>query len=453
MQRLWRFVEEEAALGDEVALGRQALPLGAGEPELCEVLRIGMAVARTRAVSGALAWSVREGDRWSWLPLPDARASAVVTTCSTPSRSTAASARDVAAARGHGGGPVIATWLALALASAPPSLEAARRDEIEALQAEARRARAATSRRPSSAAVARKALEGEIDALSDALERVQLDNARRERSLPVAEQARALDPAPSAGRAANIDAWLLQRNLAPPPAEGPEQLPQGFAAALEAIAADAALRIEPAQTWFDADGTAHTGAVLRVGRVAAISWNARAALVTTAWGLQAAAGVAGERSERGGALQLRAVVLQDPDSTVDARAWLGPTGARPWTAAAADVGAAGVRAGRGRDACERDRDRLGWPHAARCSAASLRWRGSPAIRARRSAGTRAPRGRNRWWWCSRRCAPGAAARAQIEERDPGRDRGARAPAAAALAVVPGRRGRTARGVCWAPSTA
>jgi murein DD-endopeptidase MepM/ murein hydrolase activator NlpD len=79
MQRLWRFVEEEAALGDEVALGRQALPLGAGEPELCEVLRIGMAVAYARSPSGALAWSVREGDRWSWQPLPDARASAVVT--------------------------------------------------------------------------------------------------------------------------------------------------------------------------------------------------------------------------------------------------------------------------------------------------------------------------------------------------------------------------------------
>ncbi len=221
---------------------------------------------------------------------------------------------------------MIATWLALALASAPPSLEAARRDEIEALQAERAALARSLTQAESSAAVARKALEGEIEALSDALERVQLDNARRELSLPVAEQARARSTQHRqlGELQQQIDAWLLQRDLAPPPGEGPERLPQGFAAALDAIAAAAALRIEPAQTWFDADGTAHTGAVLRVGRVAAISWDARAQpLVTTAWGLEAAAGVAGERSERGGALQLR-VVLQDPDSTVDARAWLEP---------------------------------------------------------------------------------------------------------------------------------
>lgn len=78
MQRLWRFVEEEAALGDEVALGRQALQLGDGAPELCEVLRIGMAVAYARSPGGALAWAVREGERWSWQPLPDATATATV---------------------------------------------------------------------------------------------------------------------------------------------------------------------------------------------------------------------------------------------------------------------------------------------------------------------------------------------------------------------------------------
>ncbi|MBX7084547.1 MAG: MotA/TolQ/ExbB proton channel family protein, partial [Nannocystaceae bacterium] len=221
---------------------------------------------------------------------------------------------------------MIAALVSLVLAGAPPSLEAARRDEIEALQSERDALARSLSQAESSAAVARKALEAEIDALSDSLERVQLDNARRERSLPVAEQARARSTQHRqlGELQQQIDAWLLQRGLATPPGEGPERLPQGFAAALAAITADAALRVEPAQTWFDTDGTAHTGAVLRIGRVAAASWDARAQpLVATAWGLEAAAGVAGERREHGGALQLR-VVLQDPDSTVDARAWLEP---------------------------------------------------------------------------------------------------------------------------------
>lgn len=57
MQRLWRLLEEEAAMTTEVSLSRQPVTLE-GEAQLADVLRLGMAVMYVRTVEGQIAWAV-----------------------------------------------------------------------------------------------------------------------------------------------------------------------------------------------------------------------------------------------------------------------------------------------------------------------------------------------------------------------------------------------------------
>lgn len=73
MERLWRFLEEEAAMTSEVALHRQSIAIAGsdGTPQLVDVLRIGMAVLYFRTFQGDVGWARREGAGWVFEPLPE----------------------------------------------------------------------------------------------------------------------------------------------------------------------------------------------------------------------------------------------------------------------------------------------------------------------------------------------------------------------------------------------
>lgn len=71
MEHLWRFVEEEAGMTGEIGLHRQSIALdGSSEPQLVEVLRIGMAVLYFRMATGAVGWA-RYDDGWRFEVLED----------------------------------------------------------------------------------------------------------------------------------------------------------------------------------------------------------------------------------------------------------------------------------------------------------------------------------------------------------------------------------------------
>jgi len=77
MDRLWRLVEDEAALGAEVAWTRQAIELD-GTAQLSEVLRIAMALLYVRTPDGRHAWAVRDGETWRFEAVRDPLAIAVI---------------------------------------------------------------------------------------------------------------------------------------------------------------------------------------------------------------------------------------------------------------------------------------------------------------------------------------------------------------------------------------
>jgi hypothetical protein len=71
MERLWRFVEEEAAMSREVTLARQQIAWSQSDdgPRLCDVLRIGMAAMYVRCDDGAndgqVGWARPAGEAWT----------------------------------------------------------------------------------------------------------------------------------------------------------------------------------------------------------------------------------------------------------------------------------------------------------------------------------------------------------------------------------------------------
>lgn len=77
MQRLWRVLEEEAAMAREVTLARQQVELDDG-PRLCDVLRIGMALMYVRAEDGRLGFARDRGDAWEIEIVDDAAGRAVI---------------------------------------------------------------------------------------------------------------------------------------------------------------------------------------------------------------------------------------------------------------------------------------------------------------------------------------------------------------------------------------
>lgn len=77
MTRLWRFVQQEDAMGGEVALSRQSIAL-AGETRLVDVARIGMAMLYYRAPDGTVAQASRSDDEWQIEPIESPAAAATV---------------------------------------------------------------------------------------------------------------------------------------------------------------------------------------------------------------------------------------------------------------------------------------------------------------------------------------------------------------------------------------
>lgn len=66
LERLWRFVEDEAQMAQEVSLGRQAVEFERGEPQLMQTLRLGMALLYVRASDETVGWA-RRGPDGTWI--------------------------------------------------------------------------------------------------------------------------------------------------------------------------------------------------------------------------------------------------------------------------------------------------------------------------------------------------------------------------------------------------
>ena len=71
VERLLRFVEEEEAMGREVALTQQQIELD-GEPQLVDVVRLGMALLYFRTRDGGYGWARPTADGWTFERLDDA---------------------------------------------------------------------------------------------------------------------------------------------------------------------------------------------------------------------------------------------------------------------------------------------------------------------------------------------------------------------------------------------
>lgn len=80
VERLWRFMEEEASMGGEVSLGRQTIAFADQPPQLVEVLRLGMALLYVRTLDGQIGWARRTADGWRFETLDDPDATQVVQT-------------------------------------------------------------------------------------------------------------------------------------------------------------------------------------------------------------------------------------------------------------------------------------------------------------------------------------------------------------------------------------
>ncbi len=80
MERLWRFVEEEAAMSREVTLARQPIAWSQteDEPRLCDVLRIGMALMYARCDDGQLGWARPGPQAWTMEAVTDPTSTAIV---------------------------------------------------------------------------------------------------------------------------------------------------------------------------------------------------------------------------------------------------------------------------------------------------------------------------------------------------------------------------------------
>jgi cell division protein FtsB len=63
LERLLRFIEEEHAMGGEVAFTQQRIVLE-GEAQIASVLRLGLALLYIRTEDDRVGWAVRDGDAW-----------------------------------------------------------------------------------------------------------------------------------------------------------------------------------------------------------------------------------------------------------------------------------------------------------------------------------------------------------------------------------------------------
>lgn len=70
VERLLRFIEEEDAMGSEVAYTQQEITLE-GTPQLVDVIRLGMAILYVRTADERFAWARRRDDAWAFELIDD----------------------------------------------------------------------------------------------------------------------------------------------------------------------------------------------------------------------------------------------------------------------------------------------------------------------------------------------------------------------------------------------
>lgn len=220
-------------------------------------------------------------------------------------------------------------WLLATVLAAPPtSLDDARESEVEVLRAEREALRRAIDDAKDAGAAATRSMTSEVETLAAELERLQSDNAARERRLPVGERARASETQARqlVELTGQLGSWLTTRGAkVPDGASPPELLPARIDAVIAEIDRTAGLRIEKDATWFDTSGEAQRGDVLLVAEVAAVTWDDRALpLLPTPEGLQQVSEVEGLREQSGDATRVRAV-LHDPEGRADPDAWVAAT--------------------------------------------------------------------------------------------------------------------------------
>jgi biopolymer transport protein ExbB/TolQ len=221
-------------------------------------------------------------------------------------------------------------WLlAVVLGAAPPSsLDDARRDETEVLRAERDALRTAVNDAKDAGAAATRSLDAEVESLATELERLQSDNAARERRLPVGERARASETQARqlVELVGQLGVWLGTRGVTAPDGDTPSALlPLRVEAVLAEIERTGGLRVDEDATWFDTDGAPQRADVLRIAEVAAITWDDRALpLLPTPEGLQQVAGIEPFKAATASATRVRAV-LHDPQGRADPNAWVAAT--------------------------------------------------------------------------------------------------------------------------------
>lgn len=77
MERMWQFVQDERDMGREVARDRQVVTFE-GEPQLVEVIRLGMALMYIRTVDGRVGQAVHADEGWRFDPITIATTQTVV---------------------------------------------------------------------------------------------------------------------------------------------------------------------------------------------------------------------------------------------------------------------------------------------------------------------------------------------------------------------------------------
>lgn len=212
------------------------------------------------------------------------------------------------------------------LAFAPPSsLADAQRDEIAALRAERDALQAAITESDGARTAATRAITSEVEGLASELERLQSDNAARERRLPAGERAQASEAQQRqlVGLVDQLGQWLNAAAIEPVATGAPpELLVPRFEAALAEVSRRGRLRRDPEATWFDREGRPVRGEVLRIAQVAAIAWgDTPSVLIGGPEGLRQVAGVLPLREATADGLRVHAV-LHDPTAPADPEAWV-----------------------------------------------------------------------------------------------------------------------------------
>lgn len=215
------------------------------------------------------------------------------------------------------------------------SLEDAYRTELMRLTAEQDSMRTALSNAKALGARSRATLTAEIESLSRTLTRLRADNNNQEMQLPqtarlqsLQEQERNVDR-----RARQIETWLETHGISFPAAQlGAHAIEHThpaldimMKAALDHVEEHGQLWVRSNQEYFDIDGVAQVGAVLRIAEVGALVVEGFRPLTLASDGSLRVTEQVNAPAEVNGATRSVGVVLFDPDdirpSTVEATTW------------------------------------------------------------------------------------------------------------------------------------